>query len=553
MADYIRRLVSGPKARFKDQALNMELDLVYVTDHIIIMGYPAIGVEGLYRNRREDAKRFLDHRHGENYWVFNFCPIKENSYPPSVFEGRVSRYPFPDHHAPPLALLPLVAREMRAWLDQSPDHVAVLHCKAGKGRSGTMACSYLLLRNEFDQPELLERNRSAREKARVRADQAIETIPEDAVVPTPPLEEMVPSGTPPQQSTIPGESSKQNPHELLTHPEALKKILDLHTSRRMRPSSPNAKVKQGVSIPSQRRWLHYWSLILAGEIPKGVWRSQSQEAVPKVKLSEVIVRMKNGGHLKKGIIRAAGLVLDPRGENSPQGKNGHVWVSLARYDDGLVSVLEKWEEETRHSESTSEEHETLRSRFEPESKWDNRKMVTGFSRFGGEGKTMTILKEEKESRVSYTLRPLSDESWVEIKRDIQQTGATQAAQREELHADANAVGIPTSETSSFYDVMKDMQAERHASGVLLDAGREVRMKLYMGTIFMGWAWFIPAFHIPAYSEGSTEVTRMRLSREDLDFPLGIGSDIIEVEIALEWSPQGHTQNITREPSTFSLL
>ena len=31
--------------------------------------------------------------------------------------------------APPLALLPLVAREMHAWLDGAPDRVAVIHCK----------------------------------------------------------------------------------------------------------------------------------------------------------------------------------------------------------------------------------------------------------------------------------------------------------------------------------------------------------------------------------------------------------------------------------------
>ena len=27
------------------------------------MGYPAVGMEGLYRNRREDAQKFLDHRY----------------------------------------------------------------------------------------------------------------------------------------------------------------------------------------------------------------------------------------------------------------------------------------------------------------------------------------------------------------------------------------------------------------------------------------------------------------------------------------------------------
>ena len=73
------------------------VDLAYITNRVIVMGYPSTGLEGLYRNRREDAKRFLDHHHGSNYWVFNFCPVKENSYPPVVFDGRVSRYPFPDH------------------------------------------------------------------------------------------------------------------------------------------------------------------------------------------------------------------------------------------------------------------------------------------------------------------------------------------------------------------------------------------------------------------------------------------------------------------------
>lgn len=73
------------------------LDLAYITDRIIVMGYPSKGLEGLYRNRREDAKKFLDHRHSNNYWVFNFCPVVENEYPAEVFDGRVSRYPFPDH------------------------------------------------------------------------------------------------------------------------------------------------------------------------------------------------------------------------------------------------------------------------------------------------------------------------------------------------------------------------------------------------------------------------------------------------------------------------
>ena len=61
------------------------------------MGFPAIGVEGLYRNSRRDVKRFLDTRHKDKYHVFNFCPLAENGYPAETFNEHVSRYPFPDH------------------------------------------------------------------------------------------------------------------------------------------------------------------------------------------------------------------------------------------------------------------------------------------------------------------------------------------------------------------------------------------------------------------------------------------------------------------------
>ena len=71
-------------------------------------------------------ERFIDAR----------CPLYENAYSAESMSGRVSRYPFPDHHAPPLSLLPLAVREMNAWLDADPERVAIIHCKAGKVRNG---------------------------------------------------------------------------------------------------------------------------------------------------------------------------------------------------------------------------------------------------------------------------------------------------------------------------------------------------------------------------------------------------------------------------------
>ena len=46
---------------------------------------------------------------------------------------------------------------------------------------------------------------------------------------------------------------------------------------------------------------------------------------------------------------------------------------------------------------------------------------------------------------------------------------------------------------------------------------------------MGWFWFIPAFH---FAEGEGK-KKWKLTKKDLDFPLGMGSDIVDVEVEME--------------------
>ena len=71
MPDFVRRIVSGPKARYIDPKLGVDLDLVYVTDRLIIMGWPASNFEALYRNSRRDVRKFLEARHEDKYRIYN--------------------------------------------------------------------------------------------------------------------------------------------------------------------------------------------------------------------------------------------------------------------------------------------------------------------------------------------------------------------------------------------------------------------------------------------------------------------------------------------------
>lgn len=128
-------------------------------------GLPAHGIEALYRNDRHTVREFLTSRYGEHYRIFNFCPRFENEYDAAYFNNQVSRYPFPDHHPPPLSLIPLAVRRMHDWMLQDEKNVIVIHCKAGKGRSGTMCCCYLLSLPALPPPPQLPQNISAKVKA----------------------------------------------------------------------------------------------------------------------------------------------------------------------------------------------------------------------------------------------------------------------------------------------------------------------------------------------------------------------------------------------------
>ena len=135
-----RRLVSQNKVRLKEDGF--DLDLIYLTEQIICMGLPAQGSEALYRNPIDSVVRFLEKNHGGRYKVFNLC--NERTYDISKFGDACASFPFDDHGAPPLALVVAFCQSAKSWLLAGIDNMVVVHCKAGKGRTGLMACCLLM-------------------------------------------------------------------------------------------------------------------------------------------------------------------------------------------------------------------------------------------------------------------------------------------------------------------------------------------------------------------------------------------------------------------------
>ena len=150
-ANFFKRKVSKKKRRI--QTDDFDLDMSYITERVIGMGFPATGWQTVYRNSLKDLKSYLDKYHGE-YKIYNLCIEKDRIYPKDLWEGKkVGLFPFNDHSPCPIKLILDFVIDLCIYLTANPKGVAAIHCKAGKGRTGVMIVSYLIFTELFQTSE----------------------------------------------------------------------------------------------------------------------------------------------------------------------------------------------------------------------------------------------------------------------------------------------------------------------------------------------------------------------------------------------------------------
>ncbi|XP_064354797.1 tensin-2 isoform X2 [Dromaius novaehollandiae] len=131
-----------PRSFSLDQVMErkFDFDLTYITERIISVFFPAALDEGRYRAHLREVAHMLTSRHQDKYTLFN---LSEKRRDIARLNPKVQDFGWPDLHAPPLDRLCSICKAVEGWLRAHPQHVAVLHCKGSKGKTGVIVAAYM--------------------------------------------------------------------------------------------------------------------------------------------------------------------------------------------------------------------------------------------------------------------------------------------------------------------------------------------------------------------------------------------------------------------------
>jgi protein-tyrosine phosphatase len=138
--------VSKNKFRYVDMENNFDLDLTYIDTDLVAMGVPTVGFFNTFlRNSLHEVARFFKINHGSHFRVYNACP--EMPYPEKPFTkvgGTMTCFQIQDHSPPRMDQFLEFLADARSFKGGEDDNVIAVHCKAGKGRTGSLCCAWLL-------------------------------------------------------------------------------------------------------------------------------------------------------------------------------------------------------------------------------------------------------------------------------------------------------------------------------------------------------------------------------------------------------------------------
>ncbi|XP_078043088.1 cyclin-G-associated kinase [Augochlora pura] len=134
-----------------------ELDASYLTSRILIMPYPADGIESAYRaNHVEDVRAFLQARHPPpaRIQLYNLSRGRPNvARLPGRHIDCSFAYASSDSNAPLLSALYQICQDIYQYLNADFNHVVVLYCTDGYRASATIACTLLIYARALTTPE----------------------------------------------------------------------------------------------------------------------------------------------------------------------------------------------------------------------------------------------------------------------------------------------------------------------------------------------------------------------------------------------------------------
>lgn len=148
--DICREIVSAVPKNKRYQQDGHNLDLTIFDEYrLVVMAWPAetlnvrdIKRSKIIRNDAQEVQTCLTGLFSSGFKIYNLCS-ESQSFRHST-NLNVAQYGWIDHEPPPFSLLITLTDDMLAYLSKNTTNGIAVHCKAGKGRTGTAASAFLL-------------------------------------------------------------------------------------------------------------------------------------------------------------------------------------------------------------------------------------------------------------------------------------------------------------------------------------------------------------------------------------------------------------------------